>query len=269
MSNRLLAILLLALAAPAHAETLRVGGSGAATILLQELFAAAPHKETTELRVLGHLGTGGALRALSAGALDLAIAGRPLTAQERDQGLRAVGSFRAPYVLVTSHPRPNGLRSSEIASLYVSPRPTWSDGSMIRVILRPKSESDTAVLGETFPGMKAALASARARHDVPIAATDQDNLDAAESIPSSLAGSTLLQVTLEQRNLRLVPIDGASPSVEALESGLYPYGKTFYVVLPAEFTAAAARFAAFINSPAGETILRNSGAIRIVNPGES
>jgi phosphate transport system substrate-binding protein len=269
MSIRLLAIFLLTLAAPAQAETLRVGGTGAATSLLQELYAAYPEKDTTRLKVLGSLGTSGGLRALSGGALDLAVAGRPLTAQEREQGLRVAAAFRAPYVLATSHPRPNGLSSSDIAALYAKPRPTWSDGSVMRLILRPKSESDTAVLGEMFPGMRAAIESARARHDVPIVATDQDNLDAAESISDSLAGSTLPQVRLERRNLRLVPIDGVMPSVEALESGIYPYSKTLYIVLPAKFTPAAAHFAAYINSSAGEKILRDSGGILIANPGAS
>lgn len=269
MLIRLLAIFLLTLAAPAHAETLRVGGTGASTALLQELFAAYPEKDATQLKVLGSLGTSGGLRALSEGALDLAVAGRPLTAQEREQGLRVVAAFRAPYVLATSHPRPNGLSSTDIAGLYMAPRPTWSDGSVMRVILRPKNESDTAVLGEMFPGMKAALESARARHDVPIVATDQDNLDAAESISDSLAGSTLPQVRLERRNLRLVPINGVAPSVEALESGVYPYSKTLYIVLPEKFTAAAAHFAAYINSPAGEKILRDSGGILIANTGAS
>ena len=80
----------------------------------------------------------------------------------------------------------------------------------MRVILRPRSESDTALMGELFPGLAPAMAKARQRPDIPVAATDQDNADMAEQTPGSLVGSTLTQLELEERNLRLVPIDGVS-----------------------------------------------------------
>ena len=90
-------------------------------------------------------------------------------------------------MLATSHPNPDGLALADIANAFRSERATWSDGSPIRVILRPRSESDTALIGELFPGVASAIATARLRPDIPVAATDQDNADMAEQTPGSLS----------------------------------------------------------------------------------
>lgn len=115
--------------------------------------------------------------------------------------------------------------------------------------------------------MATALEVARARRDTNIAATDQDNADAAERIEGSLTGSTLTQMITEQRNVRLTPIDGVAPSVATAESGAYPFSKTLYFVLPAMKTPEAERFIAFIRSATGQELLRANGSILIPDLG--
>jgi len=269
MYLRVLVILLLSLTSPLSAETLRAGGVGAATKLLPMLFAGLDPNEDIKLEVIPSLGSNGGLRALSENAIDIVVAGRPPNADELQQGLRVVVAVRTPYTLVTSRPTAQGLNSTEIADIFKAPRAMWVDGSPIRIILRPKSDSDTPVLIRIFPGMAAALEAARARHDIPVAATDQDNADAAERLKDSLAGSTLTQITTERRNLRLISIDGVVPSIDALESGAYPFSKTLYFILPAKATPAAERFVAFIQSPTGQALLRETGNIMVAHPGRS
>ena len=188
--------------------------------------------DAVKLEVIPSLGSSGGLRALSENVLDIAVSGRPLTAEELKHGLKVVAAIRTPFVLATSHRAPNGLKSTEIADIYKSPKATWADGTAIRVILRPKSDSDTPLMGGLFPGMGSALEVARARHDTNIAATDQDNADAAQRIEGSLTGSTLTQMITEQRNLRLTPIDGVAPSLATAESGAYLFSKTLYSYSP-------------------------------------
>ena len=202
---------------------------------------------------------------MAEGVLDIAVSGRVLKPEELAQGLTQRAEIRTPFVLVTSQPRPNGFKSSEVAEIFKSRRASWADGSLIRIILRPKSDSDTTVLGSMFPGMAAAIEEARQRPDVPIAATDQDNADMAERIPGSLTGSTLSQVKMERRNLRFIAIDGVEPSLESLESGAYPFAKPIYFVLPAKKSPLAERFIAFLGSPAGRAALRATGNLPIAN----
>ena len=172
-------------------------------------------------------------------------------------------AVRTPFVLVTSLAKPNGLKKSEISEIFTSPRSAWHDNTQIRIILRPKSDSDTQAWIENFPGMEAALEAARKRHDVPVAATDQDSANMAETIAGSLAGSTLTQITTEQRNLRLVSVDGVAPTLSALESGTYPYRKMLYFVIPAKSKPDVDRFLAFVRSPDGQALLKEKGNLII------
>ncbi len=274
MYIRVLVIVMLGLIGPANADTLRAGGLGATTRMLSILSAGFAERWGSTLEVIPSLGSGGGLKALAAGALDVVVSGRPLNADELKQGMRVVVTMRTPFVMVTSHYganeiEPKGMKSSEIAELFRAQKPTWADGSPVRVILRPKSDSDTPILGGMFPGMDSAIEAARARHDVPIAATDQDNVDAAERIPGSLAGSTLTQIKTEQPRLRLISIDGVLPTLEALESGAYPFSKTIYFVLPAKKNPAAENFVTFLVSPVGRAALRAGGNLLMADPGKS
>jgi phosphate transport system substrate-binding protein len=259
----LVAAMLLSAGEVATANTLRMGGIGAATMLLPDLFEAFEGSGAVKLKVIPSLGSSGGLRALTDGVLDVAVSGRLLTEQERAAGLRTVLSIRTPFVLVTSHPQPNGLRSSEIADIFKSLRPTWEDGSSIRLILRPRSDSDTAALGGMFPGMAAAIEIARQRPDIPLAATDQDNADLAERMAGSLSASTLTQIISERRALRVVKIDGIDPSLAAFESGSYPYAKTLDFTMSSRPSPHAETFIAFLRSSAGQAVLRSKGSILI------
>jgi phosphate transport system substrate-binding protein len=249
----------------ARAELLRMGGNGAVTAMLPEVFAAFARGEESKLEVIPGLGHGGGMRAATDGLLDVAIASRPLNSQELAQGLTSVLAFRSPFGLVTSRPGAGGFKSSEIAELFRSTKARWPDGSPIRIILRPKAVTDSLVLAGLFPNMTAAIEQARHRPEVPIAASDQDNTQLAEQVAGSLAAAALTQIMLERRNLRFVSIDGVEPSLESLERGSYPYQRTMYFVLPAKRGAAAERFIAFLRSAEGNAALRASGNILIEN----
>ena len=256
------------LSGPVSAETLRAGGVGAATNLLPRLFEAFNQK-IDELDVIPGLGTSGGLRALEENVLDFAVAGRTINEEEKKRGLRIALEVRTPFVLATSHPNPNGVKAAEVSALYASPKATWADGSSLRIILRPKSDSDTPILSAMFAGMPSSMETARTRQDVLIAATDQDNASLGERVEGSLIASTLTQLQTEKRNVRVLPVDGVQPSVETLESGAYPYSKSLYFVLSSKENPAVDRFLAFLKSPAGKALLRETGNILVEKPGAS
>jgi phosphate transport system substrate-binding protein len=250
----------MAFAADATAETLRVAGTGSATELLKRLGAVFKTQSGIEVEALPSLGSSGAINALADGVLDLAVSGRALKPQESAQGLSVAFTARTPFVLATSHPSPNGMTLAAIADAFQSERAAWSNGSPIRVILRPRSETDTTLLGELFPGVAAAMEKARRRPDIPVAATDQDNADMAEQTPGSLVGSTLTQIRLEKRNLRLVPIEGVEPTFENFERGIYRHAKPLHFVAPARPAPLVERFIAFLRSPEGQRARREAYA---------
>jgi phosphate transport system substrate-binding protein len=262
-ANRAVATILWAavFVVPAVAEPLRAGGTGAAMGLMQQLAAGFAAVSETPLQFIPSLGSSGAIRAVAEGVIDMAVSSRPLKPEERAQGLTELAFARTPFVLATSHPSPNGLRSADIAAIFKADRPTWADGSPIKIILRPKSESDTALMGELFPGLAAVLEAARKRGDVPVAATDQDNADLAERLPGSVTGAALTQLMTERRNLRAVALDGVEPTLADFESGRYRFGKTLYLVTRARNNPNVERFMSFLQSPPARRLLREAGTV--------
>lgn len=244
------AVASLAASAPVHADSLRVGGTGAATEVLQALAPAFQAETGISMIVVPNLGSTGAFAAVADGKLDLAIGGRNLRDKERARGLRVGETLRTPFGFVTSRAGPDRLRKEDIVRIHQAVDPKWPDGMPILIALRPLDESDNEVVATYFPGMADALAQLRKRRDLRLAATDQDNADFAESARGSLAAATLAQVTAERRNLRFVFLDGVEPSLKTYLDGSYPYGKLLYVVVPAAPSAAARAFVQFLVSPA-------------------
>jgi phosphate transport system substrate-binding protein len=144
---------------PANAEPaeLRAGGTGAATELLRRLGAEFGKETGYRTDVVASLGTTGGLRALADGLLDIAVAGRPLKAEEQAKGLKVALVFRTPFVVATSVRTPGGLSSADVVRAFADPDLAWADGTPIRVILRPRSESDVTLMTSLFPGLAGAM----------------------------------------------------------------------------------------------------------------
>lgn len=85
---------------PGFADTLiRTGGTGSAVRVISDLGAAFKHtRPETDIVVLPGLGSGGAVKALAAQALDLGLTARSLKPAERSQPLQEGDGARTPLV---------------------------------------------------------------------------------------------------------------------------------------------------------------------------
>ncbi len=244
---------------PTAASTVRIGGTGSAlgTIkILANAFEAS--RPDTKIIVVPALGSSGSIKAIAADALDIGLSGRPLKPTERAQSLTEREIARTPLVLASMRAH-SGFRLSDIARIYDGRLQTWPDGSPLRPVLRPESETETALLRAISPEIDHAVAVAHARPGVHIAITDQDSADAIEKIPGALGTSTLALILSEQRKIKALPLNGFAPSVAALARGSYPYFKPLYVITPQNPSESARAFAAFIQSWQGARILLNNG----------
>ncbi|MBI3703199.1 MAG: substrate-binding domain-containing protein [Rhizobiales bacterium] len=243
-------------ASAAPAQPLRMGGTGSVLGLLQQVSAEFTTATETKIDIVPALGSSGAMRALADGKLDLVVSARSLNADQVAAGLTQVAVLQTAYVFATSHRNPNGLKSQDLAGIFASEKPTWDDGTPMRIILRPRSEADTTLLGKLFAGMDAAIETARRRSEVPTAATDQDNVALAERVSGSLIGTSAAQLATEHPNLRVVPLDNVVPNFANYQSGVYPYTKLLYVLIRANGNQETHRFVDFLRSPAGVKTLR-------------
>lgn len=243
------------------ASTLNIGGTGAALGTMRILAAAygAAHPDV-QVEVAESLGSGGGIRATLAGAIDIGLSSRPLKPAELEKGAREIAYAKSPFVLVTNKTRNDvDVSSNRIVDIFSGVRTTWQDGNQVRIILRPKDDTDFKMLKKSFSGMGAALAKALARPSIPIAYTDQEAMDLAESIEGSLTTATYAAVLAENRLLSPLAIDGVAPSLENLTSGSYKISKTMRFVLGSNVSDAAQDFIRFVGSPVGNEILRRTG----------
>lgn len=140
------AILLLLITIFVRGEPIRVGGTGSALGTMKILGEAFARQNASkiELTLMPNLGSSGALRALQAGAIDIALLSRPLSEAQHAAGLVAFEYGRSPFVLVSSKPGVGNLTPAALADLLGGRTLTWSDGQPVRLVLRPKSDVDTS-----------------------------------------------------------------------------------------------------------------------------
>jgi phosphate transport system substrate-binding protein len=249
-----------ALTAGAHGAEIKAGGTGASLGMLRQLGAAFAQTNSGQVTVLPSLGSGGGIKAAAHRAIDVAVSVRPLKPGE-DATLTQTIIGYTPFVLVSSHPRPGSLARTAVAGVIAGQQTTWPDGAPIKLVVRPEGESDAVLLGELFPGAEAALGTARKRREVPVASTDQDNAELAQSVPGSFAAMTLTQYVTEARHLSLIAIDDVTPDLKVYRTGKYPYGRPLYLMIAKDATQATRDFVAFLRSPAGQAKLLEAGIV--------
>lgn len=248
-----------------HADphTLRIGGTGSAlgTVRLLGDAAAMGNAVAARLDIVPNLGSSGALRALQAGAIDIALITRPLTPVESATGLVAYEYGRSPFVFVTNKAGVQNLTSQAIADFFSGRTPTWPDGQPVRVVLRPSTDINNVYLAAFSPDIAVALSVAHKRPGMVVASTDQDAADQAERLPGSLAATTLSLLLSEGRKLNVIAVDGAAPSSNALanDSIRYPHVKPMLIVTRGTPNGAAAQLIEFVKSPQGRAILQAHG----------
>ena len=258
----LLAVLLCGVCMPTAAvgETVKLGGTGTGLGTMQMLAERLRNADPQfSLGIVPNLGSSGGLKALAAGAIDIAVTSRPLKSEEIAQGLVASEYGKTPFVLVTSKKGVTDLTTSQLVDMYAGKQLTWPDGSPIRLVLRPANDSDTGLLAGFSAGMRRALDSAMAREGMIVATNDQESVDSIGRLPGALGTSSLALLLSEKRPLTPLAINGVVPSVETIADGSYPYLKSMYLVIKSTPSAQVSRFLSFVLSPEGQTILRATG----------
>ncbi|NMM08009.1 substrate-binding domain-containing protein [Polaromonas sp.] len=247
-------------AAPAAAK-IRIGGSGGALATLQILgdaFRKVPPYATVV--VIPSLGSGGGIKAVLAGAIDLAVISRPLKEAERGEGAVATDYARTPFVFATAAAtKVSAITQRELLSIYSGDTKTWPDGRVLRLVLRPAGDSDTDLAKSLSPAMQRAVETAQAQAGLLIEITDQANAHSLQTIPGAFGTSTLAQIISEQRALQPLTLDGVVPSLQTLDDGSYRYFKTFSFVSAPKTTPLVQQFMAFVQSPVGKQILEKNG----------
>ncbi len=248
----------------ASAAELKVGGTGGDLGTMRKMAdvcAAVNHGVT--VTVVPSLGSGGGIKAVAAGAIDVAISSRPLKDAERKNGLVDFPYAETAMAIVTAGKQAiPDLSRSKLVAIFGKDDVAWPNGDPIRVVLRPSNDGDYALMAGAVDGMGAALQAAETRR-APIGISDQDAATLLEANPGAIGFLSLSLILGESRALNVLPLDGVMPSVETLGNGTYPLRKVFHMATKVAPPDRGRDFISFMRSPAGEKILHETGHIPV------
>ena len=119
-------------------ETLKLGGTGGVLGTMNSLGAAfAEANAGVTVSILQSLGSGGGIKAVLTGAIDIALSTRPLNDKERSLGAKAIAYAITPVVLATPKRNPKtGVTSEELVATFAGKQATWPDCTVIALVIR-------------------------------------------------------------------------------------------------------------------------------------
>lgn len=253
------------------AEIIRIGGAGSglgAMKILAESFEKS-HPGTT-IKILPSLGSSGGIKALLHGALDLAISGRVLKAEEMKEGAFAAEYARTPFVFVVNrNVKKVDVTTRELEMIYKRQLLKWPDGSRLRLVLRPTGDTDTMIVKSISREMEQAVNVSNSQSEMILAVTDQEALDAVAKIPGALGGTTLTQIETEKHPVHVLSFNGIKPTLGAMAQGSYPLAKPLFIVSTDKTSSMVKQFIQFAHSAKGRAILTASGAVPTANDKKS
>jgi phosphate transport system substrate-binding protein len=247
-------------------EKLIIAGTGSSIGVMKRMAAGFQQRQpTVTVSILPSTGSTGGIKAVKEGKIDIGLSSRSLKPEERIPGIIEESYGRTAFIFGVQESNPTeGLSLTEIEEIYSRKRKTWSDGSTIRMILRPRSDAYSVFLAGINPGMKSASEQAHSIPGVFVGITDRDAALQIEKSPGSFGTTSAAIVAAESLKVKALSIDGVSPTLQNVSSGKYPYAMTMSVVYKrAKYRGAVKDFIDFIFSNDGRQLLSANGHVTL------
>jgi phosphate transport system substrate-binding protein len=250
------------------AETVRINGSGA-TLEVMKVLNEAFLRLRPDLRIEMEkpLGSSGAIKALLAGALDLAVSSKVLSPEQVARGAQSRDFGRTPLVIVTEKSVPKSdITTRELEEIYAGTLRTWPNGEAIRIVLRPEADIDTTILRGLSPGLDRAITAAQNRPGMVTAATDPESDATVADMPGGIGASSLCSLIVAKPPLNALTLNGVKPSARTIADGSYPLAKRMSFVTTGSAPQGVRDLLAFIYSPAGRALAEQAGVLVAPEP---
>ncbi|HAR46819.1 MAG TPA: hypothetical protein DCS05_11845 [Nitrospiraceae bacterium] len=155
------------------------------------------------------------------------------------------------------------ISTRDIIEIFSGKKTEWPDGTRVRPVLRPETESDWLVLMQLSPEMAQAMKTGLAKDGMLIAVTNQETMDMIAKVPGALAVSTGAQIRSEKRSVKTLSLNGVAPSARNVANGSYPFFKSSYIVVSRKSSPRVKKFLEFVGSPTGRSILEKAGNLPV------
>ena len=235
--------------------TVKVDGSPTMTVINQALKQGFEQQFSGTQVNLASSSTDEALKSLLDGKIDLAAIGRPLSAEEKAEGLKETPISREKVAIIVSPDNSfNGdLTFEQFAKIFRGEITDWSEvggaPGAIRFIDRPASSDTRLSLSryKVFQGAPFQTGS------TAVPAAQDDTATVISDLGKDGIGYAIVSQVLNQSNVKIVPMHRTLPDNPA-----YPYSQPRSYVYKGEASPAIAAFLGFAGSAPGQAALQDA-----------
>ncbi len=252
----------------AEQGVLRLLGTGAMVPLARALAAAwhaSPEGEVWRVEIEPSVGSGGGVRAVRDGVVDLGMISRPLSLRERDLPLTVTPVARNAVVLaVHQASRTAGMSVAQIEQLYAG-EPVIVEGERLFLLLRDREESANVALERWIPSLKPLRERAYLERRARVLYHDEAMREALASTPGGV-GVVDLGAVSAGGTLKGLKIEGVEPSLGSLRDGRWKATRELSFVHRQDRTPRVEAFLRFARSARGRGIIEAQGCLPLETP---
>lgn len=240
-----------------------LAGSGS-NLPLTRALVQAHHLAHPEDPLVVHqsIGSTGGIRAASDGAVHLGLISRPLTAEERRLGLTVIPYARVAVVVAAHKSVPQrGLSRAALLAIYDGRQTRWDDGSRVTVLQRERGDSSHRAVERILPRFAPINEQAYREGRWRVIYHDHEMQEALLSTPGAVGLFDLGAVVSQDLPLKILELEGTSPTKTNVTTGRYPLRKDLAFVFRRAPRGPAARLLDFVFSAEGQALIRAKGYI--------
>jgi len=245
---------------PVAQSAILISGSGSALPVVQKL-AEAYRLADPKTRIGFEEGTntGGAIRGVIEGTLDIAVANRRLSDYEAGQGLKEYPFARDAVAFAAHRPVPTkGLSTSQVRDIFGGGITNWLQLYMSpgEILVLDRDEDESARKEILLPLMSGRPVNAR----TIVLTSASDMVGALESTEDAVGYTPLGLVRINRpSSVQVLDLDGVVPGAKSVGNGTYPWYLTFSLIGRSDAPRSVRRFIDFVTGPEGGRVVEGYG----------
>lgn len=239
-----------------------IAGSGHCIPITAKLAEYYNNKYGGAIKIPGSIGSSGAIRAVRQGAVDLGLTARPLTEEEKEEGLREIPYARTATVIGVHPTVPDdNITYSDLVAIFAGKKTKWNNGATIIVLSREAGDNTNAVLSEKVPGFAEVLTNSLKNEMWTVYFTSHEETDAIAKTPFSIGFTDIASIKAQSLGIKPLKVNGIEPTIDNICNGSYQLFNDLYFIHKAPLSNRAQGFLNFVFSAEGKTIIMEYGGL--------
>ena len=246
-------------------EGIVIAGSGVNLPLIRELAIAYEARRSTEkIKIPDSIGSSGAIKAIMDKGINLGLISRPLQEQEKAVGLKQV-QYARTAVIIAAHPSVpvDNISAADLLAIYRGSKRQWPEGKNIIPHLMYKEDAVNGILADQIKEFSGVLDEALRNNYWKIHYNDLSMAGAIAAIPGSIGFSDSSWSSSSQEKMKVLQLDGVSPTPANILSGEYQLERGMYFVYKDPLDPRVKDFLDFVFSPEGQQIIKKAQVIPV------